>query len=44
MGQGVDSELDITEGEVLVAIRKLKTNKALGGSWLSADLFKQIPD
>ena len=44
LGQGTSRDLDITPEEVLTAIRRLKNNKALGGSWISAELLKQLPD
>ena len=37
---GIDGSRDITEGEVRTAITRLKNNKALGDTWMSAELLK----
>ena len=40
MSAGIDRDMDITAEEVISAIYRLKTQKALGGSWVSADLLR----
>ncbi len=42
LGEGICSDRDIDEAEVITGISRLRNNKALGGSWLSAELLKQI--
>ena len=42
--RGCDSAVDITPGEVASAIRRLRNNKALGDSWISADLLKSLDE
>ena len=44
MGGGIDAERDITAAEVQAGIRRLKNNKALGDTWISAELLKQLSD
>ena len=36
----VDPAQDITTDEVLSALADMRSNKALGGSWISAELLK----
>jgi hypothetical protein len=42
LDHGIDASRDITTDEVLTGISRLRNNKALGSSWLSADFLKQV--